>query len=147
MVAGMIADLILGTLLIAATLVVQMLGLMAVYSMIAPVTGWVRVDRRRGHMVAMLLVVLGTFFVLGVEIWIWAVAYQLLGVFADFETALYFSISTFCTLGYGDVPPPEQWRVLAALEGVSGFLLIGWSTAYLIAAGIRIGPFRHGEHF
>ncbi|WP_292396152.1 hypothetical protein [Mesorhizobium sp.] len=37
--------------------------------------------------------------------------------------------------------------MLAALEGVSGFLLIGWSTAYLIAAGTRIGPFKTGEHF
>jgi hypothetical protein len=26
-------------------------------------------------------------------------------------------------------------------------LLIGWSTAYLIAAGTRIGPFKAGEHF
>jgi hypothetical protein len=37
--------------------------------------------------------------------------------------------------------------MLAALEGINGFLLIGWSTAYLIAAGIRVGPFRSGEHF
>jgi hypothetical protein len=37
--------------------------------------------------------------------------------------------------------------MLAALEGVNDFLLIGWSTAYLIAAGMRVGPFKSGEHF
>ncbi len=37
--------------------------------------------------------------------------------------------------------------MLSALQGINGFLLIGWSTAYLVAAGIRIGPFRSGEHF
>ena len=65
----------------------------------------------------------------------------------DFEAALYFSTVSFSTLGYGDVIPAEEWRIFAALEGVDGFLLIGWSTAYLIAAGIRVGPFRSGEHF
>jgi hypothetical protein len=33
------------------------------------------------------------------------------------------------------------------MEGVNGFLLIGWSTAYLVTAGTRIGPFTRGEHF
>ena len=143
----MLDDLVLGTLLIAATVVFQMLGLMAVSRAIAPVTGWMRVDRRHGHMLAMVLVVLGIFVVLGVEIWTWALAYSFLDLFADLETALYFSLSTFCTLGYGDIVPPAEWRVLVALEGVSGFLLIGWSTTYLIAVGIRIGPFQQGEHF
>ena len=34
-----------------------------------------------------------------------------------------------------------------AQSTLNGFLLIGWSMAYLVAAGIRIGPFRPGEHF
>jgi len=39
------------------------------------------------------------------------------------------------------------WRVLAALEGVNGFLLVGWSTVYLIAAEPGSAPFKAGEHF
>ncbi|UCI16210.1 potassium channel family protein (plasmid) [Mesorhizobium sp. B2-1-1] len=46
-----------------------------------------------------------------------------------------FSTITFSTVGYGDIVPALAWRVLAALECVNGFLLIGWSTACLIAAG------------
>ncbi|MGX7874076.1 potassium channel family protein [Mesorhizobium sp. ORM6] len=45
----------------------------------------------------------------------------MLDIFADFETALYFSTITFSTVGYGDVVPAHARRVLAALEGVNGF--------------------------
>ena len=92
-------------------------------------------------------VVIGVFAVLTAEVWLWAASFTLIGVVDDFETALYFSTITFSTVGYGDVVPHPEWRMLAALEGVNGFLLIGWSTAYLIAAGMRVGPFRPGEHF
>ncbi len=111
------------------------------------VTDRVRLDGRRSRIVAMVIIVLGTLAVLTVEVWLWAVAHYAIGSFPDFETALYFSIVSFSTLGYGDVIPPQEWRIVAALEGINGFLLIGWSTAYLIAAGMRIGPFRAGEHF
>ena len=30
---------------------------------------------------------------------------------------------------------------------INGFLMIGWSTAYLVAAATRHGPFRRGDHF
>ena len=43
--------------------------------------------------------------------------------------------------------PAVLGRLLTALEGINGFLLIGWSTAYLVSASIRHGPFRMGEHF
>ena len=75
------------------------------------------------------------------------IACYLLDVVGDFDTALYFSTVTFSTIGYGDIVPAHGWRLFSALEGIDGFLLIGWSTAYLITAGIRVGPFRAGEHF
>lgn len=65
----------------------------------------------------------------------------------DWETALYFSTATFSTLGFGDVVLAKNWRLFGSFEGVNGFLLIGWSTAYLISASMRHGPFRAGEHF
>ena len=95
----------------------------------------------------MVTVMMGLFGVITAEVWLWAAFYMMIGVFADLPTALYFSTTTFATVGFGDVLPNEHWRILTALEGVNGFLLIGWSTAYLIAAGTRIGPFKTGEHF
>lgn len=95
----------------------------------------------------MVTTVLGLFFLHTIEVWVWAIAYVSLGVVDDFEPALYFSTLTFSTLRYGDITPLADWRVFAALEAVNGFILIGWSTAYLVAASTRHGPFRIGEHF
>ena len=143
----MLQNLFFGAFVIALTVIVHTLGLMAVTHFMTWFVGRVRLHGRRSRVLAMITVVLGVFVVLSIEVWIWAMAFVILGVVKDIETAVYFSTITFSTVGYGDVVPAHEWRQFAALEGVDGFLLIGWSTAYLIAAGIRVGPFRTGEHF
>ncbi|MFN3636641.1 MAG: potassium channel family protein [Rhizobium rhizophilum] len=143
----MIANLALGTLMISLTVVIHTFGLMAVTHAMAWITDRIRLHGHRSRMLAMNTVVIGVFAVLTAEVWLWAAGFMVIGVIDDFETALYFSTTTFSTVGFGDVVPNPEWRMLAALEGVNGFLLIGWSTAYLIAAGIRVGPFKSGEHF
>lgn len=140
-------NLALGTLMISLTVVIHTFGLMAVTHAMSWVTDRIRLHGHRSRMLAMNTVVIGVFAVLTAEVWLWAASFTVIGVVDDFETALYFSTITFSTVGYGDVVPHPEWRMLAALEGVNGFLLIGWSTAYLIAAGMRVGPFRSGEHF
>jgi len=143
----LITNLALGTLMISLTVVIHTFGLMSVTHVMSWVTDRIRLHGHRSRMLAMNTVVIGVFAVLTAEVWLWAASFTLIGVVDDFETALYFSTITFSTVGYGDVVPHPEWRMLAALEGVNGFLLIGWSTAYLIAAGIRVGPFKSGEHF
>ena len=64
---------------------------------------------------------------------LWAVFYYTRALFSDFETALYFSLTSFTTIGYGDVLLPQRWRLLGAIEGVSGVLLCGVSTAFIFA--------------
>jgi voltage-gated potassium channel Kch len=145
--AGMIANLLLGTALIAMTVVIHTFGLIAVTRGMGYLTDTLRLRGRRSHIVAMLAAVIGVLGVLTVEVWLWAICYYVLGTVGDFETSLYFSTATFATIGYGDIVAIGEWRLLTALEGLSGLLLIGWSTAYLVAAGIRVGPFRAGEHF
>jgi hypothetical protein len=91
--------------------------------------------------------VLGIFALHTVEIWMWAALFFVMGEIVRFEDALYFSTATFSTIGYGDIILSPAWRLLGALEGINGFILIGWSTAFLVAASTRHGPFRLGEHF
>ncbi len=143
----MFANLTLGTLIISATVIIHTFGLISVTHVMNWLTDKIRPQAHRSRVLAMNTVVIGIFAVLTVEVWLWAVCYYGLGVFGDFETALYFSTATFSTVGYGDVITSQEWRILAALEGVNGFLLIGWSTAYLVAASMRVGPFKAGEHF
>ena len=40
-------------------------------------------------------------------------------------TAMYFSAETFTSLGYGDVLPDGPLRLLAGVEALNGWLLIG----------------------
>lgn len=63
----------------------------------------------------------------------WAVFYFKQGLFSDFETSLYFSMVSFTTIGYGDVLLPRNWRLLGVIEGFSGVLLCGISTAFMFA--------------
>lgn len=143
----MLENLTIGTLIISMTVVIHTFGLIWVTHGMNWLTGKIRLQAHRSRILAMNSVVIGIFAVLTVEVWLWALAYYVLNVFGDFETALYFSTSTFSTVGYGDLVTSEQWRLLAGLESVNGFLLIGWSTAYLVAASMRVGPFKAGEHF
>ena len=143
----MFANLLAGTAVISATVVIHSFGLIAVTHVVTALTGRFG-ENERSKIFAMLVAVLGIFVVMAAEIWLWALCQSSLGVVPDFVTALYFSTAkNFSTVGYGDIVPHHDWRVFAAMEGVNGFLLIGWSTAYLIAAGIRVGPFHAGEHF
>jgi len=143
----MILNLLVGTIVISLTVLIHTFGLIAITHAMARLVALFRMHGRRSRVLAMISVVMGLFAVMTAEVWLWAGIYRLLGILSDFETALYFSTITFSTVGYGDVVPAHGWRVLAALEGINGFLLIGWSTAYLIAAGTRVAPFRAGEHF
>lgn len=136
-----------GTALICATVLIHIVGLISLTSVAARLHARFKLHGRSHRVLVMLGMAFGLFAVVSLEIWFWTFCYLVLGVTPDFASALYLSTITYSTVGYGDVVPAEAWRLLAALEGVTGFLMIGWSTAYLVTAGTRFGPFRSGEHF
>ena len=72
-----------------------------------------------------------------IEVIAWALAYVLIlpgDQLASFEKAVYFSIVTFTTVGYGDITLIDhEWRLLSGIEGLNGILLVGWTTALLFA--------------
>jgi len=143
----MLRNLAAGTALVAFTVLIHTVGLIA----IARATPWAaRRLRLHSHDVGRTLVMTGTVIgllgILTLEIWSWAVAYSLLGLVGNFEEALSLSTAMFSTIGYGELRFDTSWRLLTALEGINGFLMIGWSTVYLVRASILHGPFRQ-EHF
>ena len=144
----MIDDLVVGTLIVSATVIAHTAGLMAVTAIMSHWRPLLRLHTHDlGRTIAIVLTVLGLLIVHTAEIWFWAILFIALGALSGMEEALYFSTTTFSTIGYGDVVLPHDWRLLGSLEGMSGLVLIGWSTAYLVAASSRHGPLRIGEHF
>ena len=72
------------------------------------------------------------------EVLLWAVVYNQLNALEGFEPALYFSMVTFTTLGYGEIVLGEQWRLLASFEAANGIIMFGWTTAIILASVQRI---------
>ena len=72
------------------------------------------------------------------EIAVWALFYRWKCEMPDFQTAAYFSAVTYTTTGYGDVVLPEEWRLVGAVEAITGILMCGWSTGFFYAAVSRM---------
>ena len=71
------------------------------------------------------------------EISLWAVFYVWRDAMPDLPSALYFSAVTYTTTGYGDVVLSEGWRLLGAVEALTGILMCGWSTGFFFAVVSR----------
>ena len=85
---------------------------------------------------AVLLSVLTVWMFLAIvlEAWLWALLYlfnPLITALPDLETAFYFSMVTFTTLGFGDVVLTGHWRTLASIQAANGVIIFGWTTALI----------------
>jgi hypothetical protein len=67
------------------------------------------------------------------EALLWALFFRLVGGLHDFESAAYFSLTSYTTVGYGDVVLAQRWRLLGPVEAAVGVLMLGWSTGILVA--------------
>lgn len=93
----------------------------------------------------LIVVIFGAFFAHAAEIVLYAVAIYVLVRYAGAGTlgdasrfslikCLYFSAETYSSLGYGDVVPGGDLRLVAGVEVLNGLLLIGWSASYTYIA-------------
>ncbi|MDQ2088573.1 ion channel [Marimonas arenosa] len=91
---------------------------------------------RRPHLPKLILVlmvsVVAALGMITVSVWVWAFAYYHLDIFVTFEAALYFSLVSFTTLGFGDIILPPEWRILSGMTAANGFLNIGMMSAVVL---------------
>ncbi len=73
----------------------------------------------------------------GLEILLWATFYRW-RCLPSWDSAIYFSASSYSTLGCNDVSLPWEWRTLGPLESVIGVLMCGISASLLIAIVTRL---------
>ncbi len=67
-----------------------------------------------------------------VQLYVWALAFWLTGALQTFPDSIYFSLVTYAALGYGDVVLGENFRIFGAMESVTGLLMFGITTAFLV---------------
>lgn len=77
------------------------------------------------------------------QIGLWALVFMLVGQFESYQDAFYHSAVNFATLGYGDIVMDQPWRLLGALEAISGVLMLGLSTATLSSVFLELLKLRH----
>jgi hypothetical protein len=93
----------------------------------------------------LIVVIFSAFFAHAAEIFLYAVVIYVLvrylgtGTLAEasrfsLTQCLYFSAETYSSLGYGDIVPGGDLRLLAGVEVLNGLLLIGWSASYTYIA-------------
>lgn len=85
-----------------------------------------------------LVVVLALFTLHGIEIWLYAALYLLLHAVENLEAAVYYSTITYASIGFGDGALAHRWRLVGAIEGINGVLLLGWSTAFFVTVVARL---------
>lgn len=126
----------IGAAMIALCVVIHGVGLFSLRRWLLSETNQARFDNWRplsfkGTLFT-LLTVFALFVIHFVEIWTFAFLYDYLRAVSDFREALYFSTISYATIGYSDASIAEQWRMVAAIEGVLGVILLGWSTAFFV---------------
>jgi hypothetical protein len=86
--------------------------------------------------------VFGALLAHAIEVWIFALAYYFMHksegwghLEGNFDGSLmdcaYFSVTTFTTLGFGDVQPFGEIRYLTGIESLTGLVLITWTASFL----------------
>ena len=135
----MLTQLGIGALVIVATILFHVLGLVLLASTLRRIGAPEDVDHRwRSSSILLSVAVLCIVGIHTVEAWVWAALFLLLGEFATLSEALYLSVVTSTTLGYGDLTLSDQWKILGTCEAMGGLILFGASTAFLIRVMERL---------
>jgi hypothetical protein len=138
------ANLGLATMMVAVTVLTHFWGLLLLTRVVN--RGGARLRPHESHLRAALMILVCVFGLFGLhtaEIWSYAALYELLGEAHSFEEALYFSTTTFSSLGLGDVVLSPNWRMLSAIESANGVILFAWSTTFLMTLTRQLRVIEH----
>ena len=92
-----------------------------------------------------LVVIFGVFLALTIEVWLIAGIMYFVGQDSDLGTLkgehsgafvdyLYFTASTYTSVGFGDVFPDGHLRLMAGVTALVGLVMIGWSASFTYLA-------------
>jgi hypothetical protein len=132
----MIAKLLIASGLVATTVMIHATGLGMALSHALHST--VRPDTRFWPITWLLIRIAWLLIVIHLlEIAVWALFFWWQNCLPDVESSFYFSGVTYATIGYGDIVLPEEWRLFGPVEGLTGILMCGLSTAFFFGVVSR----------
>ena len=124
--------------LLAACVIVQSLGMLLLIHWLTRVRHLLESSSIVDRVGLLLRLIISIVLVHLIQIGLWAAVFWQSGQLPTLETAVYFSLITYTTIGFGDVVLRPPWRVLSGIEGLTGILLVGWSTAFAFAVVNRM---------
>jgi len=74
------------------------------------------------------------------QVWVWAIALYLLGALPNMLDSVYFAVSTYTTVGYGDIILGSDMRLFGSMASVNGMVSFGISTGFLVSLISKIFP-------
>jgi len=129
----MLLNFAMAIMMMAITTALHAAGMTLVMRMVELKPGTLRAEARRRRVYTISGIIIFMFCVSLFEVLFWAIPYLALGALNDFEEAVYFSMVTYTTLGYGDVLLDVRWRLLSSFEAANGIIMFGWTTAIVMA--------------
>jgi hypothetical protein len=94
------------------------------------------------HRFRVVIGVLGALAAHALEVWVFALGYYLMNQSDDlghltgnfdgsFMDSVYFSFTTYTTIGFGDIAPVGPLKYLTGLEALTGLVMITWTASFL----------------
>jgi hypothetical protein len=105
---------------------------MTIVVRVAQATSAKKVSRPSLFLIAVMIPIVSVFMITHtIEVFVWALAYWIVGAAPPGANLIYFAFVNFATLGYGDIVPVQRWLLLGPSAAMNGWLLFGWSTAVI----------------
>ena len=131
----MLLQILVGTVLMLACLLVAGVSFWMMEVVLLRALPWfVREPHLPRLMLALMIIAIWSLGTVTAAVWIWAIAFRWMDLFPDVEQALYFALTSFTSLGYGDVLLPRRWQLLGGMAAANGLLNFGLLTAFFVDA-------------
>ncbi|MGH1439063.1 MAG: potassium channel family protein [Cellvibrionaceae bacterium] len=129
----MINQLLLGSIVIVSTVIIQVVLFNVAILYLTRIANWLNNPASfLKTSIVMTAVVLWTLLAITIIAWVWAFLLLQVGALNALEEALYFVTVTLTTLGYGDITLNANWRLLSSMIAVNGLIIFGLNTAFLV---------------
>ncbi|MDB5982237.1 MAG: hypothetical protein JWQ69_3252 [Pseudomonas sp.] len=145
----MLAITLINTLIITTVVIIHYESLLRLNLLMPKLHIW--------HRFRMVFGVMGALVAHAIEVWIFALGYYLMNKSGDlgnlagnfdgsYMDSVYFSFTTFTTIGFGDITPSGPLKFLTGLEALTGLVLITWTASFLFIEMQKYWNVRSNDH-